>query len=79
MLRGLLFAAVHIPRDLPIFWGVVVEFAAFGKLTVVVLGKMRRECWWKTWKSLSLGHLQPTKVCCKDWLDSNLRKEEHLA
>jgi len=38
-LRRLLFATVHIPRDLPNFWGVVVEFATFGEVDRSRLGE----------------------------------------
>jgi len=31
VLRRLLFAVVHLPKDLPNFWGVAVEFATKGK------------------------------------------------
>ena len=31
VLRRLLFAAVHLPQDLPNIWGVAIEFAVKGK------------------------------------------------
>lgn len=31
VLRRLLFAVVHLPQDLPNYWGVAVEFATKGK------------------------------------------------
>ena len=39
ILRRLLFAVMHIPRDLPNFWGMVVEFATFGKVDHSSLGE----------------------------------------
>lgn len=39
ILRRLLFAVMHIPRGLPNFWGMVVEFATFGKVDHSSLGE----------------------------------------
>lgn len=52
VLRRLLFAVVHLPQDLPNFWGVAVEFATCGKESRNMISSQQAQLFIENMRSL---------------------------